>query len=81
LQNNVLLEDIYLTLSLMSLDDIDMNKLLQTPNLLKKLLLRLLDDEDFERFLASKLHNIVNEFTCNAVVQASCILDTDDVKG
>jgi len=80
LKNNVLLEDIYLNLSLMPLDDAEAKKLLQTPNFLKQLLLRLLDDEDFEQFLVSKLHSIVSEFTCNAGAQAPCIIDTGDVK-
>jgi len=81
LQNNVLLEDIYLNLSLVlvdNLDDTDAKKLLQMPNLLKKLLLRLLDDEDFERFLTGKLHSIASEFACNTVVQASCIYDIEN---
>jgi len=81
LQNNVLLEDVYLNLSLMlvdNLDDIDVKKLLQTPNLLKKLLLHLLDDEDFERFLISKLHSIASEFSCTTALQVCCIYDTEN---
>ena len=78
-QNNVLLEDIYLNLSFMLLDDADAKKLLQTPDLLKKLLLRLLDDDDFERFLVSKLYSIASEFACNAIVQSSCSVDTGNV--
>jgi len=80
LQNNVLLEDIYLNLSLMLLDDADVKKLLQTPNLLKKLLRCLLDDEDFEHFLVNKLQSIASELACNVVVQAICIVDSGDEK-
>jgi len=81
LRNNVLLEDIYLNLSLVlvdSLDGSDVKKLLRTPNLLKKLLLRLLDDEDFERFLISKLHRIASEFACTTALQVSYIHDTEN---
>jgi len=83
LKNNILLEDIYLNLSLMlvdNFDDVDIKKLLQTQNLLKKLLCRLLDDEDFERFLVSKLHSITRELVCTAITRASCIANTGEVE-
>ena len=61
-QSNVLLEDIYLNLSLMSLDDDKAKRLLCTPDLLKKMLSHLLDDDELEHFLISKLHCMANEF-------------------
>jgi len=81
LQNNILLEDIYLNLSLILLDDADATNLLKTPNLLKKILLRLLDDEDFEQFLVRKLYNIASEFACTTITQESCIANIGKVEG
>ena len=72
--SNVLLEDIYLNLTLMSLDEDDAANLLQTPGLLQKMLLRLLDDEDFEQFLITKLHSMVEEFA----TPVSCVADTEE---
>jgi len=76
-QSNVLLEDIYLNLSLMSLDELGVSNLLQIPDLLKKMLFRLLDDEDFERFLISKLHSMISEFTA----QAPCVEEAEERVG